>query len=207
MTPSHSGSGWLLHRNGETAGPFDDTVIVGWIRGGMREGMIRWASADPNSPWLPLHSHAPFAQALGGGVAAKKTGLGTKEAVILLVVGVLAIAAYVTFSELGGSSNAAQLVEATLDPTCSRMSEQFVDLSKRGILTDDELKTPPTSAPHFTAVQLRQMPEDFMKECRAWPPEVKTCAEQAQALLDYELCKRSDGECSRNARKPNGLCP
>lgn len=55
---------WFVHRNGETAGPHDEDTIVGWIRSGMREAVLRPDTTDPSSPWMPLASHAAFAAAL-----------------------------------------------------------------------------------------------------------------------------------------------
>jgi len=209
MNQATGSPGWYLHRDGETAGPYDDGKIVSWIRGGMTDGMIRWGAADPASPWLPLNSHAPFAQALAQGSTPQptKAGLSAKEVAVLLGVGVLVIIGYSAFTlrdggTSSGSSSASQLVQGTRDPACSRMSDQYMDLSKRGILSDDELKKPLSKALHFTAVQLRQMPEDFMNECRAWAPEVKKCSEQARTVMDYELCKRSDGEYVPGAAPP-----
>lgn len=44
---------WILHRNGETGGPYDADTIVNWISQGMYDGAVRPA-LDSSATWLSL---------------------------------------------------------------------------------------------------------------------------------------------------------
>jgi restriction system protein len=45
---------WYVSRNGETAGPVEEEVLAGWIRDGVRDGMIL---AEGASTWISLADH------------------------------------------------------------------------------------------------------------------------------------------------------
>jgi hypothetical protein len=83
-------SRWYVHRNGETGGPHDAQTIVGWIRGGMRDAVIRPETADPAVAWLPLASDPVFAAALHETAASGATRREpAKTSVRTIVTGVI----------------------------------------------------------------------------------------------------------------------
>jgi hypothetical protein len=116
---------WFVHRNGETAGPHDAQTILGWIRSGMRDAVIRSETADPSSPWLPLASSPVFAAALHAAAVPvapplppAKTSLRTiVTAVILLVLVAMAVLLWLraTMGERGLETAFAATVRAPID--------------------------------------------------------------------------------------------
>lgn len=100
---------WYIQRRGETGGPYDESTIVGWIRTGMTDGLIRPEAAHPTAAWMPLSSCATFAVELGRGGAArpqapKKSSTGTVTALlaVLFVVCLVVGAAYMGLRALIG---------------------------------------------------------------------------------------------------------
>ena len=63
---------WYVSRNGETAGPVEEAQLFEWVRGGMRDGMVR---DEAGGPWTPLEQ-SPFAPA-GAVFAGGSEVLGT----------------------------------------------------------------------------------------------------------------------------------
>ena len=53
---------WFVSRNGETQGPFEDSVVAGWVRQGMADASVR---DEAGGNWMPV-AQSPFGQLLPG---------------------------------------------------------------------------------------------------------------------------------------------
>ncbi|MEO8903612.1 MAG: hypothetical protein ABI627_18995 [Polyangiaceae bacterium] len=110
---------WYLHRNGETGGPYDEQAIVGWIKSGMRDAVVRAEAADSTSHWLPLAAHAPFASALlpetTRSLEQKKPTSNTRTAVLgLILLTIVALAIFLWLRALMGESAVEGVVAAAI---------------------------------------------------------------------------------------------
>lgn len=76
---------WYVMRNGETQGPVDGSVVVGWIRAGMHDASVR---DEAGGNWMPL-AQSPFAQY----VARPKQSLATIVVLLAILGGVLMVGA------------------------------------------------------------------------------------------------------------------
>jgi len=86
--------GWYVRRNGEEVGPVDESVLEGWIRGGMTDAEVRykdWPEWRPVMGTL-LAQHAP---------AAQKRGIGCGWWLVILLVGGCTIGACMAAPHIG----------------------------------------------------------------------------------------------------------